>query len=213
MSQPCALGVVLAGGRSRRFGGPKALFPLGGRAMAEWALLALKPHTSIQVAVTHDPQVASALGISGRPDRIPGLGPLGGLHTALEWAGELGLERIFLLACDLPLVPADLVGQILEDWPPHVPASVPVSPGPLGFEPLCAGYSVEGLPAAEKVAQSSDRSMARLLEEMGAKPVQLEPQRLNPRWTKEDLTLAFTNVNTRDEARRAESLLVRREGG
>ena len=78
MSQPGALGVVLAGGRSRRFGGPKALFPVGGRAMAEWALLALKPHTSMQVVVTHDPQVASALGISGRPDRIPGLGPLGG---------------------------------------------------------------------------------------------------------------------------------------
>ncbi len=200
------LGVVLAGGRSRRFGGPKALFPVGGRAMAEWALLALKPHTSQQVAVTHDPQVASALGIPCRPDQIPGLGPLGGLHTALGWAGELGLGRVFLLACDLPLVPADLVGQILEDWPPHFPAAVPVSPGPLGFEPLCAGYSVEGLPAAESIAQSSDRSMERLLAEMGA-----EPLRMNRRWTKEDLTLAFTNVNTRDEARRADDLLGRRQ--
>jgi len=103
------------------------------------------------------------------------------------------------------------VGQILEDWPPHFPAAVPVSPGPLGFEPLCAGYSVEGLPAAEYVAQSSDRSMERLLAEMGATPVPLKPRRLNPRWTKEDLTLAFTNVNTRDEARRADDLLGRRQ--
>ncbi len=205
------MGAVLAGGRSRRFGGPKALFPVGGRPMAEWALLALEPHTSMQVAVTGDSHVARALGISGRPDGTPGLGPLGGLLTALEWAAELGVERIFLLACDLPLVGPELVGRVLTDWPPGLPASIPRSNGPLGFEPLCAGYSVEALPPTERVVRSGDRSMERLLDEMGVAPFSVDDH-----WTEEELAVAFTNVNTRDEARRAEDLLRRlesREGG
>jgi molybdopterin-guanine dinucleotide biosynthesis protein A len=196
------LGVVLAGGQSRRFGGPKALVALGGRAMAEWALLALELHSSGQVVVTYDPEVARALGIPGRADRIPGLGPLGGLLTALEWARELGFGRVFLLACDLPLVDPELVGGILQGWPSGLLASVPGSPGPLGFEPLCAGYSVEGLSTADRVARSPHRSMERFLEEIGVSPISLLHLR-----TKEELALAFTNVNTREDARRAEEFL------
>ena len=175
--------------------------------MAEWALLALEPHTSAQVAVTNDPRVTDVLGVPGRPDRIPDLGPLGGLHAALEWAGELGHGRVFLLACDLPLVSASLVGRILEAWPEKARASVPVSPGPLGFEPLCAGYSAKGLPRLNEVIHSGDRSMERVLSALGTGPVSLGKP-----WTLEALSFAFTNVNTRDEARRVEILLAGEPG-
>jgi molybdopterin-guanine dinucleotide biosynthesis protein A len=111
------------------------------------------------------------------------------------------MERLFLLACDLPLVGPELVGQILTQWPHGSPASVPCSVGPLGFEPLCAAYSAEVLPVVRRVAGSSDRAMERLLGEVGAPPLFLEGR------TEEELALAFTNVNTRDEARRAEELL------
>jgi molybdopterin-guanine dinucleotide biosynthesis protein A len=169
--------------------------------MAEWALLALRAHTSKQVVLTHDPEVAQVLEVPGRPDSTPGLGPLGGLLTALEWAEELGMERLFLLACDLPLVGPELVKEILTQWPQGHKASVPRSEGPLRSEPLCAGYSVAVLPEARRVARSPDRAMERLLAEVGAPPV-------TPRgWSGDELALAFTNVNTRDEARRAEELL------
>jgi len=198
-----SLGVVLAGGKSRRFGGEKALFPLLGRAMAAWALDALKPWTSKQVVITHDRKVAEALGVPGRPDRIPGLGPLGGLLTALTWAQEGGQEGVFLLACDLPLVTEDLVGRILRRWPSDSRAVVPGSHGPLGFEPLCAGYEVVGLPGVEELIRAGKRSMESALDQMGA--FRIPPCELG---SQEELALAFTNVNTLEMAHRAEEVLL-----
>ncbi len=199
------LGVVLAGGDARRFGGGKALEPLGGRPMAAWALEALAPHVVLAVTVANDPAVARTLGVPGRPDRVPGLGPLGGLATALWWAHEEGLEGAFVLACDLPLVGEELVGAILGRWPEGTAAVVPESPGSGGFEPLCAAFSVECLPAVEARLASGRRSMKGLAEAVEAWRVPAgdlaEP---------EALALALTNVNTRAEAARAEALLGRR---
>jgi molybdopterin-guanine dinucleotide biosynthesis protein A len=194
--------VVLAGGESRRFGGEKALFPLLGRAMAAWALDALKPWTSEQVVITHDRKVAEALGVPGRPDRIPGLGPLGGLHTALTWAKDEGQVGVFLLACDLPLVTGELVGRILRKWPSDSRAAVPGSHGPLGFEPLCGGYEVRGLPGLEELIRTGKRSMESALNQMGS--YRIPPGELG---TQEELALAFTNVNTLEMAHRAEGFL------
>lgn len=196
------LGVVLAGGKSRRFGGEKSLFPLLGRAMADWALDALRPWTAEQVVITNDEKVSKALGVRGRPDMIPGLGPLGGLQTALTWAGEEGREGVFLLACDLPLVTDRLVGRVLAEWPKGFHAAVPDSFGPLGFEPLCAGYEVQGLPHLEEPIRTGRRSMENALANMES--LRIPTPRLGSR---EELELAFTNVNTVDMARRAEELL------
>ena len=196
------LGVVLAGGESRRFGGEKALFPLLGRAMAGWALGALEPWTAAQVVITNDLTVADSLGVPGRPDRIPGLGPLGGLLTALTWAQEEGREKVFLLACDLPLVTEVLVGSILHQWPEESGAVVPGSHGPLGFEPLCAGCAVRGLRDVEDVIDAGGRTMKSALDRVGV--FRIPPSDLG---SPEDLSVAFSNVNTRDMARWAESAL------
>lgn len=198
------LGVVLAGGESRRFGSEKALFPLGGRTMAAWALKALEPWTSGQVVITNDGKVAEALGVPGRPDRIPGLGPLGGLHTALTWAREEGRGGVLLLACDLPLVTGELVGRILRRWPSDALAVVPGSHGPLGFEPLCAGYDVRGLPEVEQLIGSGQRSMEAALNRM--KAVRIPPSELG---SEEELAQAFTNLNTEDAAGWAEGILLK----
>jgi len=204
-SQRDILGVVLAGGNSRRFGGEKSLFPLHGRAMAEWALDALTPWTQKQVIITPNGHVADALGIPGRPDLVPGLGPLGGLQTALSWAKEEGLEGVFLLACDLPLVTAGLVGEILGGWPAGFHAAVPGSHGPLGFEPLCAGYEVQGLPFLEEPIRTGRRSMETALRAM--KTFRIPP---SEHGSQEALELAFTNVNTLETAHRAEKYLLGR---
>ncbi len=194
--------MVLAGGESKRFGSEKSLFPVAGRPMAEWALNSLKRRTAEQVVVAPEQKVAEALGIPGRPDRIPGLGPLGGLHTALCWAEERGHEGVFLLACDLPLVTGALIGGIIRGWPQGVSAVLPGSPGPLGFEPLCAGYGTSALPVLEKLIREGRRSMESVLSHLDAHRI---PGR--DLGSEEELALAFTNVNDLETARRAEVVL------
>jgi molybdopterin-guanine dinucleotide biosynthesis protein A len=173
--------------------------------MAEWARDALASHFRRLVTVSNDPDVARTLGIPGRRDRIPGLGPIGGLLTALEWAGEEGMTGLFLLACDLPLVGAEVVGRIVRKWRPGALAAVPGSYGPLGFEPLCGAYSLECLPLVRKSVSAGDRSLAGLLADAEAQTIPTAEM-----GCREDVIMAFSNVNTPQDRRRVEEVLLRR---
>ena len=195
------LGVVLAGGGSRRFGRPKALEPVGGRPMAAWAVRALEPHVA-RVGVAGAVEVGARLGVEARPDLRPGRGPLEGLRTALAWAEEEGRDGVVVLACDLPLVPPALVGVLAEAGPG--PAVVPASPGPLGVEPLCARYGVDARGAVTEALDAGLRAAHRLLERLEARVIPLDEVAAVA-----DPTTAFLNVNTPEAAERAGALLAR----
>lgn len=195
------LGVVLAGGGSRRFGRPKAVEPLAGRPMAAWAARALAPHVARVVVVGH-PAVGRALGLEVRPDLRPGRGPAEGIRTALRWAEEEGREGILVLACDLPLVPSGLLGSLATCASGPAQAVVPASPGPLGFEPLCARYAVEALPAVEAGLDGGLRATHALLESLEVRVILLAELAEGT-----DTATAFLNVNTPGAAERAGVLL------
>jgi molybdopterin-guanine dinucleotide biosynthesis protein A len=163
--------------------------------MAVWVVEALRPWTKIQVVITGTAAVGQSLGLPSRPDLVPGLGPMGGLVTGLSWAKEEGLSGVVLLACDLPLVRPDLIGSILTRWPTGSLAVVPGSHGPLGFEPLCAGYSTDCLGPVQGVLESGKRAMDLALQAVGAHII--HPDELGSR---EELTRAFMNVNTKETA-------------
>ena len=100
-------GVVLAGGRSRRFGGvDKTRLPLGGRTLLQRAVQALAPLTRTCVVVGGPPAAAGA-NVPTLPDAYPGEGPLGGILTALE---AIETSHALVLAVDLPFIP----GAVLE---------------------------------------------------------------------------------------------------
>jgi molybdopterin-guanine dinucleotide biosynthesis protein A len=200
------LGAVLAGGESRRYGRPKALALIGSRPMARWALDALGPHFSMRGMVGNHPFVAQAFGVPSRRDVLHGLGPLGGLITALEWAEDMRLRGAFLLGCDMPLVDAALIGRILAFSGVRKGALVPASSGPLGMEPLCAAYGLDCLEPAKELARSGSRSMKALLDSIDFELIPLE-ELGDPKET----ALAFTNVNTIQEGMKVEAILESRQ--
>lgn len=88
------LGVVLAGGASRRMGADKALIEINGMAMAARATLALQSAGLDEVIVVGgDADRLSDLGLTVVPDLYPGRGPLGGIITALVALDELRLRH------------------------------------------------------------------------------------------------------------------------
>ena len=196
-----ALGVVLVGGESRRYGRPKALETVGGVPMAERSRLALAPHVSQVVAVGNALVLSDALG-RVRPDDRVELGPLGGLLTGLRWAGELGLNGVFLLACDLPLVPPELVAMILGRAE-EVDVVIPESHGPRGCEPLCAWYGPGCQPLIEETLSAGRRAMDDLLRIARVRRIPLEDVEgvIDPE-------VAFLNVNTPEDRVEAEELLT-----
>jgi molybdenum cofactor guanylyltransferase len=99
-------GVVLAGGRSQRFGGvDKTRLPLGGRTLLQRAVDALKPLTVTCLVIGGRPMP----GIETVPDRYPGAGPLGGLLTALD---AIDSSHALILAADLPFISGSLLRDV-----------------------------------------------------------------------------------------------------
>ncbi len=202
------MGAVLAGGEGRRFGGGKALAPLAGRPLAAWPLRALDACLPGSVVVANEPGISEALGVRGRRDDVPGLGPAGGLLTALRWAREEGREGVFVLACDLPLMTPVVVGRILDAWPTGARAVAPESPGPVDVEPLCAGYGTACLAPLEELLDEGPAPMVEMVRRV--RPSRVPAPALG---SPEALREAFLNVNTRREMVRAEELLARRGNG
>lgn len=90
---------ILAGGLSRRMGRDKARLRLGSRTLLQ--------HVSAKARATDLPVRII------RKDIVPGCGPLGGLHTALE---QCDCDAVLALACDMPFVTTHLLRDLVEQF-------------------------------------------------------------------------------------------------
>lgn len=130
---------LLAGGASRRMGADKALLELGGVPMVVRTARLVRPLVAA-VTVVGPPERFASLGLEAVSDREPGLGPLGGIATALAHTQS---DWNLILACDLPYITAawleHLIARARESRAdvllPHTEAA-----GMLLPEPLCAMY-------------------------------------------------------------------------
>ncbi len=111
------LGVVLAGGLSRRMGGgDKCLLELGGEPILAHVIRALQPQCAQMVLNANgDSGRFAVFGLEVVADTIPGNpGPLGGVLAGLEWAGDNACKftHIVTAAADTPFLPLDLVESL-----------------------------------------------------------------------------------------------------
>ena len=117
MSEP-VVGLLLAGGLSRRMGGgDKNLRTLGGRTILERVIDTVRPQVSALVLNANgDPERFAAFGLPVAADVVEGYpGPLAGVLTGLEWAQVHAPDARWLatFATDAPFLPGDLVTQLL----------------------------------------------------------------------------------------------------
>jgi molybdopterin-guanine dinucleotide biosynthesis protein MobB len=203
-SSPSPLGVILAGGRSRRFGSPKALATVGGRTLVERVRDALAGAVRTIVVSGSDPAVARAAGLPLLPDLREGLGPLGGVLTALRRAVEEGRPGVLVAACDLPFVTPALF-RLLAARGASSPAAavVPESGGRRGVEPLAAWYAASALPVLEAMAAAGELRPHRLAEHAPVERIPLAELRRAG-----DPAHLFLNVNTMHDLRAAEERSV-----
>jgi molybdopterin-guanine dinucleotide biosynthesis protein A len=113
-SHPPILGVILAGGLSRRMGGTdKALLPLAGRTLVEHVAERLAPQCeSVILNANGDPARFARIPLPVVPDSIPDYpGPLAGILAALEWSAAHRPDIAWVVSApaDTPFIPRDLV--------------------------------------------------------------------------------------------------------
>lgn len=183
------LGMVVAGGRSTRFGGEKAVALLDGRPLLTWAVRRLQ-RSCAEVAVNARPgteteTLARAEGLQvlhdapGDPD-----GPLAGVKAGLAWAASRRASALAVSPCDAPLLPEDLFVRLIEAAGGGAAMAVTSE----GRQPLCAIWPVNALPAlTEALKDGAHPATWRMLESLGAAQVRCDPPE------------AFANINTRDD--------------
>lgn len=102
---------ILAGGRGRRLGGVrKGLIAYEGRTLIA-RLLDHAGSFAEALLVADDPTPWASLHARVVPDLVKDRGAPGGLHSALAHART---PWVFLVACDMPFVRADVVQRLLE---------------------------------------------------------------------------------------------------
>lgn len=140
-----AVGLVIAGGRSQRFGGEKAVAMLAGRSLLARACARLAANcgaVAVNVRAGGDGAAeAERLGLAVLGDP-PGLatGPLSGVLAGLRWARERGAGLMITLPCDTPLLPDDLVSRLVAAAQGQ---SCAVARTPDGMQSLCAAWGVD----------------------------------------------------------------------
>ena len=152
------IGAILAGGRSERFGSDKAVTLLDGRRLVDWVADALAPQVTQIVICGRDEPGQHCL--ADRPE--PGIGPLGGLAAALDYAVANDAGFVLSAGCDTPDIPPDLIDHlrgegaaILDDQPV------------IGFWPAILVEQLDAFVA------DGGRSLYRFADHVGARRVTL----------------------------------------
>ncbi|THD49122.1 MAG: molybdenum cofactor guanylyltransferase [Bradyrhizobium sp.] len=129
--------LILAGGRSSRFGSDKALAELAGRPLIAHVADVLRP-SATAMAVSGGREAAAMLGalLLRDPADCP-KGPLAGILAGLQWAEESHADWLVTTSCDVPLIPADMATRLI-DAAHASDAELAVARTDDGLHPLCA---------------------------------------------------------------------------
>ena len=101
-------GYILCGGKSRRFGEDKARYEIGGVPMISHIASLLGEWSNSVTAIADMPDKYQDLHLKTIADLHPGLGPLGGLQTALSHARTTSSNHwIVLVSCDMTTLSKD----------------------------------------------------------------------------------------------------------
>jgi len=114
------VGVLLAGGQSRRMGGgDKCLHPLGDRTILEHVIDRIRPQVGpLILNANGDPNRFQSYGLPVVADVVDGFaGPLAGVLTGLRWAEINAPQCEWLLSVptDAPFVPQNLATSLRQE--------------------------------------------------------------------------------------------------
>ena len=186
------IGLLLAGGESRRFGSPKAFATYHNKPFYQVVLNQLHPIVDEATIVTKENllnefRLKTAENVKVITDEVDfqGMGPLAGIYSGMN---QTNGNYYLTVACDMPYLTEGLFSLLIEDLSihPDAMAIVPVSSG--RRQPLCALYHSSCQPVIEELLLSGKRRMEDLLKSIDLHFIEVENREKQ-----------FSNVNTPEE--------------
>jgi molybdopterin-guanine dinucleotide biosynthesis protein A len=177
----------------------KGLQELCGKALISYAFQSLSEicHT---VIISTSSNAYQSFGLKTVPDEIPGIGPMGGIFSALM---QSKTEKNLVLSCDLPFVSKELLSFILKNSEGYQVA-VPWQ-GNQHYEPLCGFYHVSVLDQMNAFIKKSNYKLPDLFDVISINKLVIN-NKLD--FYTEKL---FLNVNSKHDLATAENLMNNRK--
>jgi molybdenum cofactor guanylyltransferase len=186
-------GVVLAGGKSTRYGTNKAFAEIQGIRLVERTIRVMGSVFQRLLIVTNTPHEYAYLNLPMVEDLIKGLGPLGGIYTGLEAIDD---EAGFFVACDMPFLRENFLRHMVS-LRGNYDAVVPRVRWMV--EPLHALYAKNCLPAILESIHSREYQTLKFFHRIKVRYVEEEEiRRVDP-----DLK-SFFNINRPEDLERVD---------
>lgn len=154
-------GVILAGGKSSRFGSNKALAILHGKPLIKHVADTVTSIFQDCLLVTNTPEQYGFLNMPMVGDRYRNMGPLAGIHTALT---KITTPRAFIVACDMPCVSTELIRYLCAIDEQEYDVIIPWHEK--GQEPLFGIYHKKAAVVIESYLKQRNCQIIKILEEL-----------------------------------------------
>lgn len=194
-----ASGIVLAGGKSLRFGQNKSFVTIGNKSLLEKVVSCLSPVCREIIIVTTGeptiPQFNRSPKLRVVTDFYPGKGPLGGIYTGLKASGT---HFNLVVAADMPFLNPELLRYMLSlanSYDLVVPRV-----GKL-VEPLHAIYTKSCLSPIERMITNNELRVSQLFPLVRVRYAEAEEiEKFDPHH------LSFFNINTEADLAKAREI-------
>ena len=207
-TREAVVGVVLAGGLSRRMGGgDKGLRTLAGKPMLARVIDRLAPQVQrCVINANGDPGRFIPFGLPVVPDTVDGFaGPLAGVLAGMRWtlAHEPQANWIVTVPGDSPLLPEDLVARLARALPPETNA-IALAQSMGRMHPVVGLWPVALAGSLQTALEAGTRKVVAWTDTHGTIPVPFPQARCGD--TEVD---PFFNANTPEEFDTLSALLAK----
>ena len=194
------LAVVLAGGKSKRFGRDKSQVKLGSKILIDYILTEIIDLYKDILIVTNEPiKYLNSNKISITSDIKKGLGPLGGVFTAMKWVkdNKKNYEWISTFPTDTPFFKKEHLNKFYKE--------INLEKSDLFFmkskntrHNIFGLWSIELFQRLELALDKGDRKVEHWANEIGVKTIDFEHENNKD---------PFFNINTEKELETAKKIL------
>ena len=193
------LGVVLAGGKSQRFGEDKCQVKLGDKLLIDYILSEIIDEFKEVLLISNNKiKYNYSNKISLVEDTKKGLGPLGGILTAMKWIKEnnKSYKWISTFPSDTPFFKKKILNNFLEEIKDYEGKLFFINSNNTRHN-IFGLWSIDLLERLEKDLDNGERKVEMWANKIGVKSINMKFENKDP----------FFNINTKEDLTKAEEYL------
>ena len=193
------LGVVLAGGKSQRFGEDKCQVKLGDKLLIDYILSEILDEFKEVLLISNNKiKYNYSNKISLVEDTKRGLGPLGGILTAMKWIKEnnRSYKWISTFPSDTPFFKKKILNNFLEEIKGYEGKLFFINSNDTRHN-IFGLWSIDLLERLEKDLDNGERKVEMWANKIGVKSINMKFENKDP----------FFNINTKEDLTKAEEYL------